>query len=97
MFIIKKELAKAKRKLSEIEESPLKIQESPNVEMDEEKQNSGVEEGGEEPLAQGRMSIGSLQDERVAQDGLVVKAPGHVCREEAEVSLSVCLSVCVCL
>ena len=104
IFIVKKELAKMKRKLSEMEgargQETSKDLAVGNKERNNEMVSIGRDEGseGEQELGKdnskssprmirGRVSDVSISD-RIAREGVVVKSPSHVCREEAE--------VCVC-
>ena len=94
MFIVKKELSRLKRKVSVIEEEQTKLE--PEVQINgtivEEEENEEGERGGEGPVRDREMD-----DERIERQQLVVMAPVHVCREEAEVCPCVCACVCTCV
>lgn len=92
MFIIKKELSRMKKKVSAIEEEQTKQEpEAKEVEVngtileEEEEEKEGGEEGAD--LTHSRDE--EEEDEMVERQQLVVIAPTHVCREEAEVCVSI--------
>ena len=101
MFIIKKELSRMKRRVSAFEEEQTKeglennvVEVNGTILEEEEEKGEGGGEGTD--LTHSR---DEEEDEMVEQQQLVVTAPTHVCREEAEVCLheSVSLSARVCV
>ena len=104
MFIIKKELSRMKRRVLAFEEEQTKQEPENNaVEVNgtilEEEEEKGEGGGEGTDLTHSR---DEEEDEMVEQQQVVVTAPTHVCREEAEVclhesvSLSACLHSCLC-
>ena len=100
MFIIKKELSRMKRRVLAFEEEQTKqgpennaVEVNGTILEEEEEKGEGGGEGTD--LTHSR---DEEEDEMVEQQQLVVTAPTHVCREEAEVCLheSVSLSACLC-
>lgn len=97
MFIVKKELSRMKKKVLAIEEEQTKQEpEAKEAEvngtiLEEEEEEKGGEGGEGTDLTHSRDE--EEEDEMVERQQLVVMAPTHVCREEAEVCLSVFLLV----
>lgn len=94
MFIIKKELSRMKKKVSAIEEEQTKQElEAKEVEVNgtilEEEEEEEKGEGGEEDADLTHSRDEEEEDEMVERQQLVVIAPTHVCREEAEVCVSI--------
>ena len=93
MFIVKKELSRMKKKVLAIEEEQTKQEpEAKEVEvngtiLEEEEEEKGGEGGEGTDLTHSRDE--EEEDEMVERQQLVVMAPTHVCREEAEVCLLV--------
>lgn len=99
MFIIKKELSRMKKKVSAIEEEQTKQEpEAREVEvngtiLEEEEEEEEKGEGGEEGADLTHSRDEEEEDEMVERQQLVVIAPTHVCREEAEVCVSIGVSL----
>jgi len=85
MFIVKKELSRLKRKVSAIEEEQTKLEsEKSEVQIngtivEEEQNEEGAQGEGEGPVTDRQED-----DEKIERQQLIVMAPIHVCREEAE-------------
>ncbi len=113
MFIIKKELAKMKRQFTEREEkgapgkgegvgkgegtTPEK-EKGPQIngELGISEGEGGGQDGMNSQRHSGRVSDVSITD-RIAQEGVVVRSPVHVSREEAQVCVCVCVCVRACM
>ena len=98
MFIIKKELSRMKRRVSAFEEEQTKqgienneVEVNGTIQEEEEEKGEGGGEGADLTHSRDKEE----EDEMIEQQQLVVTAPTHVCREEAEVCLSVSLSACL--
>ena len=106
MFILKKELAKTRRKMAELEETQSRKEsmesneslheDSPKIVNGEGRGDDGGEDREGEEVREVLLDCGPelmvLEDEEAAQR-LRVVSPDHVTREEAQV----CVCVCVCV